>query len=114
MLKNNKTQKGTKMNRILMLLILIGTYVMATDVADMTLSQKQERLNKLFKEDRVVLCQVRSSREVRTVTRKARASRVRETILTHRHARVARGERKTLRLARHSRKTRFVIFLASL
>ena len=102
------------MNKILILLVLIGTYVMATDVADMTLSQKQERLNRLFKKDRVVLRQVRSSREVRTTTRKARESRVRETILIHRHARVARGERKALRLVRHSRKSRFTIFLASL
>ena len=102
------------MNKILILLIVVGTYVMATDVADMTLSQKQERLNKLFKKDRVVLRQVRSVRETRTVTRKARESRVRETLLTHRHVRVARSERKTLRLARHSRKARFVIFLASL
>ena len=102
------------MNKILILLVLIGTYVMAIDVADMTLSEKQERLDKLLKKDSVVLRQVRSSREIRTVTRKARASRVRETILTLRHARVARGERKALRLVRHSLKSRFTIFLASL
>ena len=102
------------MNRILMLLVLVGTYLMATDVADMRLSQQQERLDKLFKKDRVVLLQVRSSQEARTTTRKARESRVRETLPAHRHARVARGERKALRLVRHSRTSRFTIFLASL
>ncbi len=100
------------MNKTLILLVLVGSCLMATDIADMTLAEQQKRLDRLFKKDRVVVRQVRSSREERRVTREERESRVRETI--HRQVRVARSERKTLHLARDSRKSRFAIFLASL
>ena len=97
------------MKKILMLLAVIGTYAMATNVADMTVSQKQESVDKILKKDIVVFRETRNSRKVRT----SRTSRVREVAIVSRKGRESEMKR-AVRLSRKTRTLRHIIFFASL
>jgi hypothetical protein len=112
------------MKKLLILMVLMGTYAVADslsskELSNMTLLEQEKLLNKIVKNDSVILSEVRASRKMRKVDEGSRESSTMErqprTLRVVRKERLVRANRTdTVRVARNSRYERSVIYLAFL